>query len=127
MAEFDFRHGIEVARRCPPELRIVGLLHDAIEDGTAKRSELASIAGLYALETLSYLTRVAGESYTEYIERVATDPAACLVKIADLEANLARMDEAHKSLRPRYEKALARLTRTAFSKLYVNPTTPDSK
>jgi (p)ppGpp synthase/HD superfamily hydrolase len=103
---YDLQHGLEVARRCPDELWIVGLLHDAIEDGAASQEQLAQGLGSYMLETLVILSRTKDETYWDYIRRVATDPAARFVKIADLKANLARMDEAHESLRPRYEKAL---------------------
>jgi (p)ppGpp synthase/HD superfamily hydrolase len=109
MSAYDLEHGLEVARRCPSDLFLAGLLHDAIEDGVLSRSDLREHFNAVTILAISAVTRRRNEPYDAYIRRVANDPDGRIVKIADLEANLARMDEAHKSLGPRYEKALAYL------------------
>lgn len=110
---YDIHHALEVARRCPPgvRLRLVALLHDVLEDTDIELYDLAA-AGVPndVLAAVEALTRLPGEAYVSYIERVADDFMAKLVKIADLQANLARMDAEHESLRPRYEAALHYLT-----------------
>lgn len=71
----------------------------------------------FVIRAVDILTRKAGETYGEYIERVALHGATTgiLVKIADLEDNLdtdrlGKLDPAKAaSLRKRYEPALARL------------------
>jgi hypothetical protein len=108
---FDLEHGLEVARRCPPDLWLAGLLHDAIEDRVVGADTLRR-AGVpwRILHAVIQVTRWRHEeSYETYIANIAPFPDGRAVKIADLEANLARMDKEHESLGPRYEKALARL------------------
>lgn len=106
MTAYDLEHGLEVARRCPDDLFIAGLLHDSIEDGLLTRADLREHFDAATILAISAVTRRRNEPYDAYIRRVAKDPDGRPVKIADLEANLARMDAEHESLRPRYEKAL---------------------
>jgi (p)ppGpp synthase/HD superfamily hydrolase len=104
---FDLEHGLEVARRLPPELKLIGLLHDAIEDTDLTFDDLRPIVGTKVAADVLALTRHGDETYDQYIAAIRHwSPEAIAVKIADLEANLARMDPEHESLRPRYERAL---------------------
>jgi (p)ppGpp synthase/HD superfamily hydrolase len=66
------------------ELAMAGLLHDVLEDTSWTAEELRA-AGVPAavVATVSAVTKVAGTPYEEMIRRVAADPAAALVKIAD--------------------------------------------
>lgn len=82
---------------------ILGLLHDAVEDGYLPRALLRVWPGLDAI------TRRPGEVYADYIDRVARHPVARKVKLCDLRHNLSRGGGPHDSLRCRYERALARL------------------
>jgi hypothetical protein len=109
---FDLRHALAVAARCPASLWLEGLLHDALEDtDLTARDLLAAGVPDEVVGTVIYLTRAEGETYSDYIERVQANPFAKAVKLADLRVNLARMDAAHESLRPRYDKAVEALTR----------------
>ncbi len=108
MSEFDLKHAFSVANRTSSmSAQLVGLLHDAIEDGaldelTVKRSNLHPDI----IEVIMVITRNEGEQYGDYIKRVSGNKLATIVKIADLEANLARMDFEHESLKFRYTVAL---------------------
>jgi (p)ppGpp synthase/HD superfamily hydrolase len=93
--------------------RMAAVLHDVIEDTDVTLVDLKS-AGYPrpVIHAVDCLTRRDGETYATYIERVATDPMATLVKVADLRDNLRN----NKSLPPtiavieriqRYEQALA--------------------
>jgi hypothetical protein len=112
---FDLRHALAVASRFPypSDEWLTALLHDAIEDGDVDQTDLAS-AWLPSsiVRSVVWLTRRRGETYEDYIDRVKTSPLARRVKVADLETNLARLDPAHESLRPRYERALRTLKET---------------
>lgn len=112
---FDLRHALAVASRFPygSDEWLTGLLHDAIEDGGVTGPDIMA-AGVPALVVIAvnHLTRAEDEPYEDYIARVAGRALARRVKVADLEANLARMDAAHESLRPRYEQALRTLKET---------------
>jgi (p)ppGpp synthase/HD superfamily hydrolase len=69
---------------------IAGLLHDVLEDGPVSGDFILyrTFPGpiLYAVHALT--RRKQAESYTEYIRRVAADPLAAKVKLADLADNL---------------------------------------
>jgi (p)ppGpp synthase/HD superfamily hydrolase len=100
-----------------PEEQLLGALHDVLE-----RSELAE-ADLAAkgfpprvLKALGHITRLEGEDYETYIERVAQDNLALRVKLHDLSD---KMDIRHlKELGPadlkRYNRQLA-----AYHKLRI--------
>ena len=95
--------------------RIVAVLHDVAEDTAYTLDDLHRLG--YpdeAIEALDRLTRRDGEPYEAYIGRVAGNPIARRVKLADLADNLAN----HRRLEPtaqnrarveRYERAQARL------------------
>jgi (p)ppGpp synthase/HD superfamily hydrolase len=98
--------------------RIVAVLHDVLEDTACTVVELRR-AGYseQVIEALDRLTRRDGEAYQPYIERIAEDPLARQVKLADLTDNLAnnrrlagvsaRRDVEERITR--YERAMARL------------------
>jgi len=62
---------------------IVGVLHDTVEDGV----RAAGFPG-HVVAALDGMTRRAGEEYFDFIERLAPDPIARRVKLADLADNL---------------------------------------
>lgn len=70
------------------EERIVAVLHDVVEDCDISLDELReegfSETVLAAIESV---TKVAGESYEDFIARVALNPIGRVVKLADLEEN----------------------------------------
>lgn len=97
--------------------RIVAVLHDALEDCSETfRSELYSqITSYFSIDVqhaLLLLTRSKEETYSSYIERIALDPLAKKVKIADLRDNLnpSRGSAPNlERLKDRYRKALIEL------------------
>ncbi|HEV8194104.1 MAG TPA: hypothetical protein VGP82_21870 [Ktedonobacterales bacterium] len=102
--------------------RIVAVLHDVLEDTACSVVDLRR-AGYseQVLEALDRLTRREGEAYEPYIERIAEDPLARHVKLADLTDNLAnnrrlagvstRRDVQERITR--YERAITRLQAAA--------------
>lgn len=104
MAECDFNHYLRVANKFEygTDEWLVGLLHDAIEDGLCHPGYIP----VHIRSFIRFLTRNPHQSYDDYILNITRSALATKVKIADLEDNLARMDAEHESLRPRYAKAL---------------------
>jgi (p)ppGpp synthase/HD superfamily hydrolase len=109
-------HVLRVMLRQQDEVaRIVAVLHDVLEDTSITLADLRE-AG-YSAEicmAVDCLTRRTGEPYEEMIDRVAANPIARRVKLADLEDN---MDM--RRLESSDETALARLGkyRAAWGKL----------
>ena len=69
--------------------RIVGVLHDVVEDTGRSFADLRSLG--YAEEVLAALdcvTKREGEGYEQFVERAASNPVARRVKLADLEDNM---------------------------------------
>jgi (p)ppGpp synthase/HD superfamily hydrolase len=100
--------------------RIVGVLHDVLEDTPVTLADLQS-AG-YAenvCAAVDCLTRRTGETYEEMIERVAANPLARQVKLADLADNLdpkrqVPADSAAEKRHARYAAARDRLTESCL-------------
>lgn len=82
-------HPIRVMARCTTEeARIVGLLHDTVEDTDVTFTDLMS-AGFpdHILASLRLVTHEDGVPYDDYIAAMMQDPIAVEVKLADLEDN----------------------------------------
>ncbi|MGA8014703.1 MAG: GTP pyrophosphokinase [Candidatus Dormiibacterota bacterium] len=101
--------------------QIAAVLHDVIEDTEITLAQLARWGfSPSVLFTLDCLTRRRGEAYSVHIGRVATDPTAVQVKIADLKDNLrnnlrlARSPDVKARIQ-RYEQALASLNPQGFA------------
>jgi guanosine-3',5'-bis(diphosphate) 3'-pyrophosphohydrolase len=71
------------------EARIVAVLHDVLEDcpEDAWRVEEAGFSR-EVLEALNALTKRPGEPYGDFIVRVALNPLASKVKVADMRDNM---------------------------------------
>ena len=69
--------------------KIVALLHDVVEDTPITLEELKT-QGFSddVLAALKCLTKIKGEDYQTFIQRVATNPLAVKVKIQDLKDNM---------------------------------------
>jgi ppGpp synthetase/RelA/SpoT-type nucleotidyltranferase len=99
------------------EERVVGLLHDIIEDTEITADDLMSEGFTpEVIAAVELLTKRPGEDYFSYIERVATNPLAVRVKLVDLEHNmqLNRLPTPQERDLERlkiYRQAFARLTR----------------
>ena len=70
------------------EERVLAVLHDVLEDTDADEPMIRLHFGERILEHLKILTRVPGEKYADYIERVAMNPLATKIKKADLADNI---------------------------------------
>lgn len=107
-------HLLAVARAVSEPAKPVALLHDAIEDHPETLTELERTLTIVELTAVLLLTRRPGDTYAEYIERIATWPGQVgeigrEVKTADVEHNLGRLPASLERLRPRYTAALERL------------------
>ncbi len=72
-----------------PEDKIVGVLHDAVEDSPLTLAELEA-AGFPRSVTAAVdaITKREGEDYEDYLGRVMSNPRAIRVKIADMTDNM---------------------------------------
>lgn len=83
------RHPVAVANLVESQTeKIVALLHDVCEDSDVTIDDLR-VAGFSdnILNVVQAITKVNGESYEEYLDRVAKNPIATAVKIADMTHN----------------------------------------
>jgi (p)ppGpp synthase/HD superfamily hydrolase len=67
--------------------RIVATLHDVVEDSAYTIEAIAYDFGPRVAEAVDALTKRKGESYDDYLARVAINPLAKSVKLADLADN----------------------------------------
>lgn len=101
-------------------LKIVGVLHDTVEDSDVTVQEVRTTFGRRVAVAVELLTHDEDDSYMEYIEKVSSNPVASRVKMADLEDNmdLGRFDEVKQEDLERvnkYEVAFKKLEKeTAF-------------
>lgn len=100
-------HPVEVASKVRDELKPAALLHDVIEDKPDIKLDKTNVSQ-ETIDTVQVLTRKPDETYAEMIDRVAQDPAAREIKIADLMTNLSDLPS-DSTLRGRYVKALDKL------------------
>jgi len=94
-----------------PIEQAAAVLHDTVEDTILSLAYLKSYEfPERVVELVDILTRMHGEKYMDYLERVASDPVAVRIKIADLEDNMPRperpLPKEHKGLEKRYRKSL---------------------
>lgn len=69
--------------------RVVAVLHDVLEDSDILYGELFDEGvPIELLDALDALTKRKGEDYRTYIDRVALNPLAVKVKLADIADNL---------------------------------------
>lgn len=90
------------------EVQIVALLHDVIEDKLLTFDDLERLSySEVVINAVNSLTRLPDETYFNYINYVKLRPISTIVKIADLQDNLAKCNTPQfDSLKQRYEKAL---------------------
>ena len=90
-----------------PEARMAAVLHDVVEDTAVTLEQLRSEGFPEAvIEAVEALTKRDGEDYEAFIRRVAPNPIARKVKLADLRDNsdLSRIAEPTEKDRARLEK-----------------------
>ncbi|MDP2999501.1 MAG: HD domain-containing protein [Bryobacterales bacterium] len=95
--------------------RIAAALHDVLEDTATTADNLRDWGyGEEVIEALEALTKREGEGYADFIERVAPNPLARRVKLADLADNmnvrrLRVVGDADRARLARYQAARQRL------------------
>ncbi len=109
-------HVIRVMLRLNSDVeRIIGVLHDVIEDSGHTVDTLREMGySDEVLNALDCLTKRKNETYEDFIERVRVSPLARRVKIADLEDNLdirrlPRLGEQEFERLKKYHRAWAQL------------------
>jgi (p)ppGpp synthase/HD superfamily hydrolase len=97
------------------EQKIVAVLHDAVEDSELTLEQLRSEGFPEVLvSAIAAITKIEGEAYATYLERVIANPIALRVKIADVTHNLdlrriANPTEADFQRIAKYKKVLSQL------------------
>lgn len=98
--------------------RIVAVLHDTVEDTDLSLDDLTR-AGFpeQVVAAVGALTRRGGETYEEFIDRVALDPLASRVKLLDLYDNidltrLSAVGDSELARAARYHRAIRQLKGT---------------
>jgi (p)ppGpp synthase/HD superfamily hydrolase len=119
--EHHLRPIAESLRPFGAQAYLAGLLHDIVEDTQIGYPELLDQGfPVLVVEAVRSVTRVAGERYSDLIDRAAADPLGRLVKLADNWHNLSSLDaladeDDRARLRLRYETARERLERALLS------------
>lgn len=78
--EFDFEKALDI--------QIVGVLHDIIEDTNIKEQEIRDLFGDRVANAIVAISRCDKEPYETYLQRVAENEIALIVKLVDIEDNL---------------------------------------
>lgn len=105
-----FLHPMRVAMRCrTDEEKMVGLLHDTIED-TDVTAEYLLDAGFppEIVDAVLSVTKREGEDYDDFVARAKGNPLGRAVKLHDIEDNLdvLRLPEIDAAMAARYNKYL---------------------
>lgn len=118
-------HVMRVALRVAPdpELQVVAILHDVVEDSswTLEQVGLECELDIWEIEALELLTKPEGADYQTYIQAIidSDNEIAQLVKMADLADNYGRLPEEptewSERLRWRYAHAIERFKVQGFS------------
>jgi (p)ppGpp synthase/HD superfamily hydrolase len=86
-------HSMRVSiRGASTEEKIVGLLHDVVEDGYIPLEDIREVFGSEIATDIDTVTRREGETYKEFIVRIKTTGSrtAICVKVYDLRDNINR-------------------------------------
>lgn len=68
--------------------KIVGLLHDVVEDTAVTLDDLRLFFDKHIIEAIDLLTHKEEDSYMDYLAKIKTNPLALKVKLADLNHNM---------------------------------------
>lgn len=93
--------------------KIVGVLHDVVEDTAVTVSDLIEWYGVDVAVAVEHLTCRPNETYSMFIRRCALDPVARQVKMHDLTDNMdprRPMCAGHHERMKRYNAAMTYLT-----------------
>ena len=81
-------HPFHLAEQMPDEITVcIALLHDVVEDTGLTLEDLEQEFPREVTETVRLLTHRPGTDYFEYVRAIRENPAAKLVKLADLAHN----------------------------------------
>lgn len=99
-------HPEAVAAGLPDHLKVLGYLHDVLEDNAAEYplTRLQELFPVWVTERIVILSKLEGENYDDFILRTMQDEATRLVKIHDILDNL--KDIKPGSMRDKYRLAL---------------------
>ena len=94
-------HPIEVAKileryGASKEIQAIGLLHDILEDTNGTYEEIKGLIGEEGAKIVTILTKEKGYKEEDYIQRIAENEKAKIVKLADRIHNL--KDSIHASI-----------------------------
>ncbi|OKH88168.1 HD domain-containing protein [Thalassospira sp. TSL5-1] len=114
-------HVADVAKRASVhgrEAEIVAWLHDIVEDTPVTLAQIEETFGAAIREGVEGMTRRAGEDYfDDYLPRLQQNALARIVKLADMQHNMAKLDDLRavnptdaKRLSEKYARAMAFLT-----------------
>lgn len=83
-------HSMRVAANFTnPQLVIIALLHDVLEDSTSTTAnDIDNAFGGVILAAVKMLTHINGEDYFDYIKRIKAHSEIIKIKLADLEDNM---------------------------------------
>lgn len=71
-----------------PQEKIVGYLHDTVEDTSVEIEDIRGFFGDEIADAVALMTHADGEKYMDYVRRLAKNPLARRVKMADLTHNM---------------------------------------
>lgn len=71
-----------------PEEKIVGYLHDTVEDTAVTVEDIREFFGDEIADAVALMTHAKGVPYMDYVKEVGKNPLARKVKIADLTHNM---------------------------------------
>ena len=102
------------ARLDTPEAKVVGWLHDTVEDTPLTIHDIETVFGPETAAAVDAISRREDEAWPDYLVRVAVNPIARQVKISDLidNSNLSRIPYVtlkDVERQKKYNKALKRL------------------
>lgn len=86
------------------DCQAAGLCHDLLEDTDATEKEILALTNPQVLEAVKLVTKEKGYRMEEYIARIAKNPMAKAVKLADRLHNLQEATLASKLFQIKYEK-----------------------
>ena len=71
-----------------PQEKVVGYLHDTVEDTQVTVEEIREIFGDEIANAVALMTHSEGVSYMDYVKEIGKNPLARKVKLADLTHNM---------------------------------------
>lgn len=71
-----------------PEEKIVGYLHDTVEDTDVTVEDIRSVFGNEIADAVALMTHADGVPYMNYVKEIGKNPLARKVKLADLTHNM---------------------------------------